>query len=119
MIKMAEDLSFNDIIKNTLFVFDKFNQRQQKKWTIESSIIELSKQVGDLSKRVMMYEKYYLSDREESPFYKTGKKEIGDELSDILYCVIIIAYLYKINLQQAHIQALREALVDLDENIPF
>ena len=116
---MAEDVSFNDIIKNTLFVFEKFNQRQQRKWTNESAIIELSKQVGDLSKRVMMYEKYYLSDREQLPSYKTGLKEIGDELSDILYCIIVIAHLYDINLEQAHIQALREALVDLDERSPF
>lgn len=119
MIKMSKDLSLNDIIKNTLFVFNKFNQRQQRKWTIESSMIELAKQVGDLSKRVMMYEKYYLSDREQSPSYKTGIKDIGDELSDILYCIIIIAYLYNIDLQQVHMQALREALVDLNENIPF
>ena len=116
---MTQSENFQDLIKKTLFVYDIFNKYQQKEWSIESLMIELSKQVGDLAKRVMMFEKYYLTDRESMPAYKTGKKEIGDELSDILYCIIIIANFYKINLESAHIQALREAVIDLNEEIPF
>lgn len=116
---MTDDARLSELIENTLLVYEKFNKLQRKDWTIESMIMELSKQVGDLAKRVMMFEKYYLSDRDTMPAYSTGKKEIGDELSDIFYCIVIIANYYKIDLGEAHMQALREALIDLHEEVPF
>ena len=41
-----------------------FERVEQRPWGIEGAMIELSKQVGDLSKRVMTAEKYYLRSRE-------------------------------------------------------
>jgi len=49
-------------------------------------------------------------DRQQCPEYQTTISEIGDELADILYCVIRIADHYQINLEAAHIQARRNEL---------
>ena len=54
-------------------------------------MIELMKQVGDLSKHVMMIEKYYLPARQTDPAYITTTENIGDELADIFYCLIRLA----------------------------
>jgi len=44
-------------------VIKRFEKIEGKSWKVEGSMIELSKQVGDLAKLVMVYEKYYFSDR--------------------------------------------------------
>lgn len=49
-------------------------------------MIELAKQIGDLSKLVMVEEGYYFPDH-----YKSGTELIGDELADIFAAVIRIA----------------------------
>ncbi len=64
-------------------------------------MIELSKQVGELSKLVMIQERYYVSD----PRLTASTEQIGDELADILYAVIRIARYYRIDLEQAHLNA--------------
>ena len=49
-------------------------------------MIELVKQIGDISKLVMVKEGYYFPDQ-----YKSGTELIGDELADIFAAVIRIA----------------------------
>ncbi|HEU5367461.1 MAG TPA: hypothetical protein VFU69_03315 [Ktedonobacterales bacterium] len=68
-------------------------------------MIELMKQVGDLSRHIMMAERYYLPDRADDPTYATTNDGIADELADILYCLIRVADHYQIDLEQAHLQA--------------
>jgi len=82
-------------------------------------MIELMKQVGDLAKHIMMFEKYYLQKRENDPYYKTTKEDIADELADILYCLIRIAEHYGINLEQAHLKARRSELKSLGQEPDF
>jgi hypothetical protein len=48
----------------------------------------------------MVYEKYYLKERELDPKYKTIKDNIGDELFDIFFMIVRIADHYGINLEQ-------------------
>lgn len=76
---------------------------------VEGAVIELSKQVGELAKNVMMFEGYYLAGRDNSPKYKTSKGEIANELSDIFFMVVRIADHYQINLEKAHIKELEIA----------
>jgi len=102
--------SFQQIIKTTQKVIKEWEKVEQRPWGAEGSLIELSKQVGDLAKKVMVVEKYYFKKRETDPRYKTTKEEIGDELSDILFCLIRIAEHYKIDLEKEHLKALEEAL---------
>ena len=76
------------------------------------SVIELAKQVGDLAKCIMVQEKYYFysADSEEI------KKQIGDELADILGQIIRIADYYEIDLLEAHIDARKGEANCLKEN---
>lgn len=75
-------------------------------------MVELAKQVGDLAKHIMVQEKYYLKEREGKPEYKTNKQNIADELADIFFCLVRIADIYKIDLEQAFLEARRKGLKD-------
>jgi NTP pyrophosphatase (non-canonical NTP hydrolase) len=84
-----------------------FDQREQRAWGVEAILIELSKQVGDLARAVLTAEHYYLPDREANPSYAADGGGIGNELADILYCVMRVADEYGIDLEAAHLDARR------------
>ena len=72
-------------------------------------MIELSKQVGELSSLIMVNEKYYFPNRNnDNQKYLSSKDKIADELADIFYAVIRIARHYSINFEDAHIMARNE-----------
>lgn len=77
------------------------------------------KQTGDLARRVMTHERYYLPDREQRAEYQTTTQDIGDELADILYCVIRIAEHDHIDLEEAHLKARRNELAYLGREADF
>ncbi|MFA6099058.1 MAG: MazG-like family protein [Patescibacteria group bacterium] len=107
---MPNKLTFQEVIEKTVTVIKAFEKVEQKPWGIEGSMIELSKQVGDLAKQVMAYEKFYLAGRESQPEYQASKEKIADELADILFMVIRIAEHYKIDLEKEHLKALDDAM---------
>lgn len=96
---MENGKSFQEIVGDTRLLIAEFEKREQKKWGIEGSMIELMKQVGDLSRCVMMMEKYYIKERDLEPKYKTIKDNIGDELYDIFFMTVRIADHYGIDLE--------------------
>jgi NTP pyrophosphatase (non-canonical NTP hydrolase) len=103
---MNLSISFKEAIDLAKRIIKRFEKIEGKPWKVEGAMIELSKQVGELAKLVMVYEKYYFSDISESgKGYEADKKKIGDELADILYAIIRIANYYKIDLVEAHIRA--------------
>jgi len=111
-------ITFKEIIQKTQEVIDTFKQVEQRPWGIEGNMIELTKQVGELAKNVMVLETYYLADRKSDPNYnKASKDEIGNELSDILFMIIRIANHYHIDLEQAHMRELELAKKSLEEKI--
>ncbi|MFL5806856.1 MAG: hypothetical protein ACJ8CR_34650 [Roseiflexaceae bacterium] len=87
-----------------------FDRVERRPWTIEATTIELMKQTGDLARRIMQQEQYYLPDRDQRPEYQASVDDIGDELADILYCVIRIAEHYQIDFEAAHIRARRNEM---------
>lgn len=99
---MSEELTFRAAIEMTQAIFRRFEKVEQRPWGVEGSMIELSKQVGDLARAVMIAERYYLADR---PEYHADLDRIGDELADILYAVMRIAEHYGIDLVDAHVKA--------------
>jgi NTP pyrophosphatase (non-canonical NTP hydrolase) len=107
---MDNSRTFHEIIEITRKVITAFDHVETRPWTIEVSLIELMKQVGDLSKRVLTFEQYYLTDRMTRPDYQTSVEDIGDELADILYCIIRIADHYHVDLESAHIEARRQEM---------
>ncbi len=82
---------------------NRFEKIEGRPWGLEGAMIELSKQVGDLAKLVMVEEGYYFPGR-----YNSDVELIGDELADIFAAVIRIADHYEIDLAEAHVKA-REA----------
>lgn len=110
------DLTFKEVVQKTIAVVEAFQKVEQREWGIESSMIELTKQVGELAKNVMMLENYYLARKKTDPnFNKASKDEIGNELSDILYMIIRIAHHYRIDLETAHMKELDSALMYIKE----
>jgi uncharacterized protein len=97
--------SFADLINLSREVAKGFEEIEQRPWTVETTIIETMKQVGDLSRQFMAYEKYYLPDRAAHPHYKTSVNAIANELADILHNIIRIADYYGIDLEAAHLKA--------------
>ncbi|MFZ5390882.1 MAG: hypothetical protein ACOZAJ_01225 [Patescibacteria group bacterium] len=109
------NLTFKELIQKTNQIIDAFKKVEQKEWGIEGNMIELMKQVGELSKNVMMLEKYYLAHRDNDPKYNTASKEaIANELSDILFMIIRIANHYSIDLETAHLKELALAMESLE-----
>jgi hypothetical protein len=102
--------SFDELVALTRRVIAGFDERDRRPWSVEASLIELIKQVGDLARHVMMAECYYLPDRANDAQYTTTTERIGDELADILYCVIRLADLYGIDLADAQVSARRREL---------
>lgn len=107
--------SFQELLRQTQEMISQFQKVEQKSWGVEGSMIELSKQVGDLAKRVMVAEKYYLKSRENNTEYKASKEKIADELFDIWFCLIIIADYYKIDFEQSINNITRKELDDFEQ----
>ena len=82
-----------------------FDRREQRPWGVEVTLIELSKQVGDLARAVLTHERYYLADRVEDHRYGGGVERVADELADIFYCTLRLADHYGIDLEAAHLRA--------------
>jgi NTP pyrophosphatase (non-canonical NTP hydrolase) len=102
--------TFQEIIDRSLEVINEFKKVEKKPWGAEGAIIELMKQVGELSKLVMVTEGYYMAGRDNSPEYQSSKEKIGDELSDILLMTIRLADHYGINLEETHLKELDIAM---------
>ena len=99
--------SFEEAIKKTREIIRRFEKIEGKKWGVEGSMIELIKQIGDLSALVMAQEGYYPKNRGlDNPKYLVTKEKIGDELADLLFILIRLADLYGIDLEKAHYKAL-------------
>lgn len=79
----------------------RFNKIELQDWKAEGAMIELSKQVGELAKQVMIKEKYYaLTD--EVP---DVDERLGNEMADVIAQVMRLADYYKIDLEKAFVEA--------------
>ncbi len=102
------EIRFQTLLKQTQDMIAQFQKIEQRPWGIEGAMIELSKQVGDLSKRIMVAERYYLKNRDNDPVYETSKDKIADELFDIWFCLVRIADYYKIDFETTIDKATKE-----------
>ncbi len=82
-------------------VVERFSKIELQEWKAEGAMIELSKQVGELAKQVMIKEKYYALEGEELDI----DKRLGNEMADVIAQVIRLADYYKIDLERAFIEA--------------
>ena len=82
-------------------VVKRFNKIELREWNAEGAMIELSKQVGELAKQVMIKEKYYALESEVCDV----DERLGNEMADVIAQVMRLADFYKINLEKAFIKA--------------
>jgi len=103
------DMTFKEAVNLAKEIIKRFEKIENRPWGVEGAMLELTKQVGELAKIVMSYEKYYFQNRDKlDSQYSTNKEKIADELADILYMVIRIAKHYDIDLLEAHVKARKE-----------
>lgn len=94
--------TFKDAIEATKKNIARFEKIEGRPWGVEAAVIELSKQVGQLSALVMNREGYYFPDREKlNDNYAAGDDRIADELVDIMFAVVRIAEHYGVDLVDA------------------
>ena len=79
----------------------RFEKIELQDWKAAGAMIELSKQVGELAKQVMIKEKYYALTGEVTDV----DQRLGNEMADIIAQVIRLALFYDIDLEKAFVQA--------------
>jgi len=99
------DQTFEDAITDIRHTVSRFQKIEGKPWGVEGAVIELAKQVGQLSALVMNREGYYYADREkENENYEASDDKIADELADVMFAVVRIADHYGIDLVATNIK---------------
>ena len=94
-------LTFSEMQEMYRETVKRFNKIELQDWKAEGAMIELSKQVGELAKQVMIKEKYYaLTD--EVP---DVDERLGNEMADGIAQVMRLADYYKIDLEKAFVEA--------------
>ena len=101
--------TFEEIVQLNKELIEKFKAVEQRPWGAEAGVIELSKQLGTLSKHVMVYEKYYMTGIEDKQGYKTDISNIADQLTDIFFCLVRLADHYKIDLEKSILDMVDDA----------
>ncbi len=82
-------------------IVKRFNNIELQEWKAEGAMIELSKQVGELAKQVMIKEKYYALEND----VRDVDERLGNEMADVIAQVMRLADFYKIDLEKAFIEA--------------
>ena len=82
-------------------VVKRFRKIELQEWRAEGAMIELSKQVGELAKQVMVKERYYALEGDVSDV----DERLGNEMADVIAQVMRLADYYKIDLENAFILA--------------
>lgn len=92
---------FNETISIIREMAARFQKIEGRPWGAEGTLIELAKQVGELSALIMTKEGYYFKNRDKlhnSSKYNASTDAIADELFDILFATVRLADHYKIDL---------------------
>lgn len=82
-------------------VVKRFKKIELQEWKAEGAMIELSKQVGELAKQVMIKEKYYALEGDVLDV----DKRLGNEMADVIAQIMRLGDYYKIDLVKAFIEA--------------
>lgn len=82
-------------------IVERFNKIELQDWKAEGAMIELSKQVGELAKQVMIKEKYYALTGDVTDV----DEKLGNEMADVIAQVMRLAEYYNIDLEKAFIEA--------------
>ena len=93
--------SFAEMQEMYRHIVERFKKIELQDWKAEGAMIELSKQVGELAKQVMIKEKYYALTGEVPDV----DEKLGNEMADVIAQVMRLAQHYNIDLEKAFIEA--------------
>ena len=96
-----KSMTFTEMQEMYKGIVERFNKIELQEWKAEGAMIELSKQVGELAKQVMIKEKYYALTDEVTDV----DERLGNEMADVIAQVIRLASHYGIDLEKAFIEA--------------
>lgn len=82
-------------------IVKRFRKIELQEWKAEGAMIELSKQVGELAKQVMIKEKFYALEGDVPDV----DKRLGNEMADVIAQVMRLADHYGIDLEEAFVEA--------------
>jgi NTP pyrophosphatase (non-canonical NTP hydrolase) len=100
---------YNTAVKTIKEMTARFQKIEGRPWGAEGAIIELTKQVGELSALIMSKEGYYFQNRDKVDVrYKVTDEAIADELFDIFFMTVRLADHYGVNLAEATEKAKNE-----------
>jgi hypothetical protein len=102
--------TFSEMIEMYRDVVRRFHKIELNEWNAQGAVIELVKQVGELSKWVMYKERYYAFEENE----ETVNRHLGNEMADVIAQVIRLADVYNIDLEKAYIDAREDEAKYLD-----
>ncbi len=85
-------------------IVKRFSKIELQEWKAEGAMIELTKQVGELAKQVMIKERYYALEGEVADV----DKRLENEMADVIAQIMRLAAYYKIDLEKAFIGAREE-----------
>lgn len=94
-------MSFAEMEEMYRDVVKRFRKIELQEWNAEGAMIELSKQVGELAKQVMIKERYYALEGEAGDV----DERLGNEMADVIAQVMRLADFYKIDLEEAFVRA--------------
>ena len=93
--------TFSEMIEMYRDVVRRFHKIELNEWNAQGAVIELVKQVGELSKWVMYKERYYAL---EGEVFNVDER-LGNEMADVVAQIMRLADHYKIDLEKAFIEA--------------
>jgi NTP pyrophosphatase (non-canonical NTP hydrolase) len=97
---LVNEPTFREAVAQGGQILERFKGMQPRTWGAEGAYIELTKQVGDLAKHIMVTDGYY-GQRQNTDRYASSKAHIEDELVDIFTAVVRLARHYEIDLVAA------------------
>lgn len=97
-------MTFDEMRRMYASITERFIRIEQREWKAEGAMIELSKQVGELAKLVMLKEHYYAFSEDESII----DEKLGNEMADVIAQVMRMADYYSIDLEKAFDDAREE-----------
>lgn len=87
--------NFKKMAAKAVAIRKRYSKFDRKEWRIEQVFMGLVKDVGDLSKVLMIYNGY------RDDLNKKTESMIGHELADMLYSIMVIANKIGINLEKS------------------
>lgn len=110
-MKKNEDITIQKLIKKTVELRELFSKIEEKPWNIEAFMIELLAETGTLADSVMIKEGYRKTRSEGEEI------DLEDDISDILFLLIMIAEHYNIDIASSYIQMIDSTHKKLNKKI--